>query len=323
METENHPNGFDRRVIKSITYHAGRLARFGAVPGMEAADYEQDLLVDLLHRQRRFDPCRASFATFADRVVSHRASTIATPTARINAERRVISLDQPVLDEDGVERTLGDLLPDQMSPSDVGIGLKTDITRFLAGLAVEQLDCCGILLAGSMAEGARAAGISRSTAYERAARLRQQASAHGLSFYVTDAPDISATAPVSDENQPGATARAWEPGGSGQTNMPSQSPIFGLAVTEIELGQWLDSSEPGASLVYYRGYLAMDVQSERLPRQHRIELDRVARRARSASNDGLVHLVQRKHGSGDYSYIATSSGQRVQSDTASEMAVPK
>jgi hypothetical protein len=92
----------------------------------------------------------------------------------IKAEQRAISLDMPVLDEDGAEHTLGDLLPDQMSPSDVGIGLKVDITRFLAHLAAEQIDCCGILLADSMTEGAREAGISRSTAYERSARLRQQ-----------------------------------------------------------------------------------------------------------------------------------------------------
>ena len=323
METSKHHLGFDRRVSNNITYNAARLARIGAVPGMEAADYAQDLLADLLHRERHFNPKLASFPTFADRIFRNRICTITAPTLRLKAEQSAVSLDTPVVGEDGDEQTFCDLLADQTAPTEVAIGLKLDLARFLAGRAAEQLDCCGILLAESMVTGARAAGLSRSTAYERAARLRQEASAHGLSIYVSDAPDISATASVSDGNQPGATARAWEPARSSETNMSSQSPIFGLAVTESELGQWLHSAEPGASLEYYRGYLAMDVQSERLPHQHRIELDRVARRARVACDDGSVHLLQRKNGSGDYTYIATASGRHLQSAAAPEMAVPK
>lgn len=43
---------------------------------MELEDYEQDLITDLLARDGRFDPVRAAYPTFADRVIRHRVSTL-------------------------------------------------------------------------------------------------------------------------------------------------------------------------------------------------------------------------------------------------------
>ena len=77
METKH--SGIDHRVTDNIRFNASGLARIGAVPGMERDDIQQDLVVDLLHRSKKFNPTLASFQTFADRVVAHRISSLTSP----------------------------------------------------------------------------------------------------------------------------------------------------------------------------------------------------------------------------------------------------
>ncbi len=78
-----------------------------------------------------------------------------------------------------------------------------------------------------------------------------------------------------------------------------------LAVSEIELCAWLGQALPGDVLQYYRGFLALDTvpHSHRLREHERIELIKVARRCRWASEKRLVHLLQRRLGIDDYTYV--------------------
>ena len=76
MEHSNRYDGVHPRAIQFVRYHARQLARHRAVPGMELEDYEQDLITDLIARERRFDPTRAAYPTFADRIIRHRVSTL-------------------------------------------------------------------------------------------------------------------------------------------------------------------------------------------------------------------------------------------------------
>lgn len=75
--------------------------------------------------------------------------------------------------------------------------------------------------------------------------------------------------------------------------------------TEINLCGWIGQAPPGAILEYHRGHLAHDVspQNKKRGEDERAELLRIARRAWWASEKGLVHLVQRRHGADDYSYL--------------------
>src|SRR6266540_3071388 len=173
--------GIDARLMNCIRFHAWSLIRRRAQPGMDLGDYQQDLLADLLHRRRAFNPRVASFATFADRVISHRSSTLATATARTKAEREWISLEAPVGSTVDVKLTLVECLPDESAPIDDACAIRIDLGRFVAGLTLPLRDCCDILLAENISRGARAAGINRSTAYERIGKLREQARARGLS----------------------------------------------------------------------------------------------------------------------------------------------
>jgi len=77
-------------------------------------------------------------------------------------------------------------------------------------------------------------------------------------------------------------------------------------LTEIELCGWIGQASPGAALEYHRGFLALDTvaAAKRLPEEQRAELLRVARRAMWASEQELVHLVQRRLGPDCFSYLA-------------------
>ena len=78
-----------------------------------------------------------------------------------------------------------------------------------------------------------------------------------------------------------------------------------LLITETSLCGWIGQAAPGETLTSHRGSLANDRTSltSRLPATDRIELGRVSRRTLWAFERGLVHLVQRRHGDDDYSYL--------------------
>lgn len=325
METSNRDGGIERRVMDNIRFNARRLARGRIIPGMDVEDYEQDLVADLLHRKRAFDPKLASFATFADRIVGHRISTLASPTLRLNQERKLLSRDAPILDEDGNQQTLLDLLPDEALPTEESAGIRIDVGRFVESLPPPLLDCCEILLAGSISEGARVAGIHRSTAHERAARLRERAAAWGLAIYITNAPDSFHSSPVNDYHRPGLPAQVagFEQRGDLTVGSCRNFPTVRLLLSEADLCGWLGQAEPGKRLEYHRGFLAVDAvpHGSHLPEQDRAELGRVARRALWASHRGLAHLVQRRHGPDDYSYLVIVRPRPSDSDSLPDLLV--
>ena len=90
------------------------------------------------------------------------------------------------------------------------------------------------------------------------------------------------------------------------TSTVTKLPTVSLHLTETDLCGWIGQAAPGEVLVYFRGFLAMDTASKalRLSKRDRAELVRVANRAWWASEQNLVHLVQRRHGPDDYSYLA-------------------
>ena len=90
------------------------------------------------------------------------------------------------------------------------------------------------------------------------------------------------------------------------TSIIAKLPAVRLRLNETDLCSWIGQADPGEVLEYFRGFLAMDTASNGscLAEHERAELVRVARRAWWASEQQLVHLVQRRHGPDDYSYLA-------------------
>ena len=186
------PVGLNASTFRHIRNAARRLASTGSVPGMDREDIEQDLILDLWHRRRAFDRSRASFRTFADRIVAHRIATLTSPTARTQAERNIAWLDAPTGDDKG--STLAETLRDPATPTDIDLGLALDVRRFVAALTPALRRCCKILVEPNVAEAARAARLRRSAVYEGAGRLRVLATATGLQDYLVSSRHIGPTA---------------------------------------------------------------------------------------------------------------------------------
>lgn len=182
MEQSVETAALDVRTLRHIRKAAARLARTGSVPGMDREDIEQDLILDLWHRRRAFDPSLASFRTFADRIVAHRIATLTSPTARTQAERNMVWLD--ALTGDDESSTLANRLCDPNDPTEIDLALALDVRQFVAALTPALQSCCAILNEPNISEAARIAGLRRSAVYERAARLRVLAAASGLKDYL-------------------------------------------------------------------------------------------------------------------------------------------
>lgn len=81
-----------------------------------------------------------------------------------------------------------------------------------------------------------------------------------------------------------------------------------LPVTEAAFCGWCGLALPGDRLVYHRGFLAVDVSplTFKLPEPERRELLRVAQRALRLADEGLLHLLQRRNGEADFTYLAVA-----------------
>jgi hypothetical protein len=281
----------ERRVLQNISYHARRLAKDNAVPGMEASDYQQDLQTDLIKRARSFDPQRASFPTFADRVVRHRVSTLRSLSVNQKAERRAVSLNEPITMPDGSQRPIEDLVPDDKALTEDDLLIRIDMHRFAATLTARDLEGCELLLSDSLSEGVRQLGINRSTGYDRIRRLRDRAIKQGLSGRLS-------------RNSGARTV-------SGRTlnkdsDMHAQPIRPAITTTQAAFQSWLAVADAGDVLKYHRGFLAADRTSQvgLLSRRDQQELHRLATSARDAFQRGQVHLLQRRYGPSDYEYVA-------------------
>jgi hypothetical protein len=184
MEHRNRYDGVHPRAIEFIRYHARQLARHRAVPGMELEDYEQDLITDLLVRERSFDARRASYPTFADRVIRHRVATLIQAGLRMrrieNQEPRAVGTE-PDLETQADSCSCAGWTEERCS-------LCLDLERFIGQLPARLRRCCKWLLADNRRAAAAALGLHRSSLYEAAHDLKRHAIEAGLHLYLQTGP---------------------------------------------------------------------------------------------------------------------------------------
>jgi hypothetical protein len=73
--------------------------------------------------------------------------------------------------------------------------------------------------------------------------------------------------------------------------------------------RWLGQAKPGDRLEYHRGCLTVDRSSaSRLAERERRALTKLADAALKAAEADRVHLVQRRNGPADFSYLAIKAG---------------
>jgi hypothetical protein len=80
--------------------------------------------------------------------------------------------------------------------------------------------------------------------------------------------------------------------------------------SRVAFSRWLECARAGEQLEYHRGLLTRDRSpASELAEGDRRALAEVADAAFRAAGDGSVHLVQRRHGPFDFSYIAIKAGR--------------
>jgi hypothetical protein len=82
--------------------------------------------------------------------------------------------------------------------------------------------------------------------------------------------------------------------------------------SEALLRLWLARAGPGERIVYHRGLLTRDRAAvSGLCDRERRAVAMIANAARDAAEQGLVHLVQRRNGPFDFSYLAIRASRGI------------
>jgi len=97
------------------------------------------------------------------------------------------------------------------------------------------------------------------------------------------------------------------------TTSPANPPL-----NEATFCTWLGAAAPGDAIIYHRGALARDTcpHLNLLPADERVRVARLASRALTLAEAGLLHLVQRRHGFEDFAYIAIARPKQQRNATA-------
>jgi hypothetical protein len=106
------------------------------------------------------------------------------------------------------------------------------------------------------------------------------------------------------------------------TPFPTISEAVARRISEFELRAWAIQARPGDVLEYHRGFLAIDRTPLGPPMsdEERAALARTGAVALRLASEGGVHLVQRRLGPGNCSYLAIAR-RRPRSSPASSVAV--
>jgi hypothetical protein len=97
---------------------------------------------------------------------------------------------------------------------------------------------------------------------------------------------------------------------SATTSTPGQGTASDAPIALVSFNRWLLRALPGQQLQYHRGHLIWDRSpASALAEGERRALARAADAALQAADDGLVHLVQRRNGELDFSYLAIKAAR--------------
>jgi DNA-directed RNA polymerase specialized sigma24 family protein len=146
--------------------HAATIVVLYGLPNEDRRDLEQEGLLELWRKLPLFDVRRASWRTFAERVVANRMTSV---VRGLHSTRCGYGKEEP-LDEVG---------PTLRAPDEC-IELRADIRRVLASVSQFDQAVALSLIDHSAVETSWRLGVSRATVYRAIGRLRAAFTAAGL-----------------------------------------------------------------------------------------------------------------------------------------------
>jgi DNA-directed RNA polymerase specialized sigma24 family protein len=154
----------------AVGVHASRIARDLNLPACERADICQDLLLEMVPRFERFDPDRASAATFIDILARHAAHAVRGRYRRRANVSEGIPLD--------VERDGADLV--DVNTDVAAHDLRRQVQHAVATLPSSLRGLVDLLRDERTSEVRRRRGLGHATFYRRLRDVRLHFLAEGL-----------------------------------------------------------------------------------------------------------------------------------------------
>ena len=195
MEDHHKWTADDEKVARIIRLKAKRLIESAEFKEGERKDIEQELHLQWLLRQSRFDPTRGELETFADVVLNNAIRTMIEERRAAKRDYRLCtcSLDDPIdvqgekgmtlhetYDQDDYFQATGRKNQPQRELDD----LRLDIRRALRRLSPSQRELALRLRTQTVAEAARAMKIPRTTLYGWLEHVRVVFAELGLDEYL-------------------------------------------------------------------------------------------------------------------------------------------
>lgn len=185
---------FDDQTLKLIRERVKRLIGRHGFTASDRDDLEQDVVLHVLECLRRQQQLIEAPEGFFRKVIAdHAVTLIRRRQAEKRDHRRLSSLHEMVLDEDGEYVERARIIPEDHAQSRLGtdprdrlegIELAHDVAAVLATLPTDLRDLCERLKDHSVAEAARQLGVPRRTLRDAIGRLRQHFEEAGLRDYL-------------------------------------------------------------------------------------------------------------------------------------------
>jgi len=179
---------------KLIGIEARKLVGRAGITRSEIEDLRQDLRLHLWRRLPMFDPRRAKYETFVDRIVRHRAATIVEfrKAARRSHLRCQCSLNEGITAQDGETIERASMVDEEAGRRRLGAAnrssqetdLALDVAAFISSLPADLRDLCLRLRSRSPTEVAIELGIPRGSLYRTLRELRRRLEEAGLEKYL-------------------------------------------------------------------------------------------------------------------------------------------
>jgi RNA polymerase sigma-70 factor (ECF subfamily) len=194
MLTSNSYEGIDVYAADLIRNKVRLLIGKAGLTESDRPDLEQELMIDLLDRMKRYNPAKAKKTTFMARIVERRIASLLEMrhAQRRDCRRCTTSLNEPTPGscDESIER--GDLMtgdcflsPSEREPTERRTGdMRIDMETVIESLPEQLRDLCERMKTSNMQEISRETGICRGTLYYRLGLLREAFQAAGLKEYL-------------------------------------------------------------------------------------------------------------------------------------------
>jgi len=180
--SNNKYDGIDTYVVNQVRYHARKLVRHPSIHSMEIEDIEQELMLDVLSRTQAYDPEKASWRTFVDRILNHKIANLIEDAKALKRGGGIkeMSLDALLENNDGEDSEF----PDPAGDPTEAMHLSIDLNR-----AVQVLPQPLVLLLIQLgdhnpSEISRMTHMPRATLYGSINALRGTLRQQGIHHYL-------------------------------------------------------------------------------------------------------------------------------------------